>query len=93
MTAPVADLLRELRARDVRLEIDHEDRLVFDAPRGAVTVVLRALIRRHRRELVEMLAPGPIPWRVDALAACERPETLPPGSVVLPPQGEGRRGR
>ncbi|MBX6763707.1 MAG: hypothetical protein K6T51_13460 [Rubrobacteraceae bacterium] len=50
----VSALLAELRERDIRLEADGLV-LHVDAPAGAVTEELRAVLREHRRALIRHL--------------------------------------
>ncbi|MGW0881236.1 MupA/Atu3671 family FMN-dependent luciferase-like monooxygenase [Streptomyces sp. NPDC002671] len=53
MTAP-ADLLTELRARDIRLW-EEDGRLRFSAPAGALDDALRSRVREHRDALITLL--------------------------------------
>lgn len=48
-------LLSELRARGVELSIDLSGGLVFNAPRGVMTDVIKERIRAQREDLVAML--------------------------------------
>lgn len=48
-------LLRRLSERNVTLEVNGEGQLVVNAPAGAVTAELGALIREHKAELVDLL--------------------------------------
>lgn len=64
-----AELLRDLHARDIRLSRDG-DRLVYDAPEGAVTEEMLTLFREHKHELLSMLTTstqqaGPAPLDPD----------------------------
>jgi hypothetical protein len=52
-----AELLTVVRAADIRLEA-RGDRLVFDAPRGALTPDLRAALAEQKSALLAWLAPA-----------------------------------
>ena len=52
----LAELLTVVRAADIRLEA-HGDRLVFDAPHGALTPELRAALVEQKPALLAFLAP------------------------------------
>jgi hypothetical protein len=62
-----ADLMAELRSRDIILEIE-DGELVFDAPTGVITPEDISELRAHKAELLAILAgPGkpveaPVPW-------------------------------
>lgn len=47
-------LLEQLRDRDIRLSANG-DRLVVDAPRGALTEQLRGMLRGHKAELLAIV--------------------------------------
>jgi len=79
-------LIRNLERRGVRIEIDPTDhRLTLDGPTSVLTPPLIALAREHRRDLVRSIAPGTLPWRIDAIASCVPPDALLYGSVRLYP--------
>lgn len=63
MTA--AELLEELRRRGIQPIVDG-DRLGFRAPRGALTPALQAAVRRHKRELLNILQDRPPFWPLEA---------------------------
>ena len=48
------DLLKDLRSRDVRVEADGE-RLVVDAPAGAITEEAKATLTEHKPKLLKLL--------------------------------------
>jgi hypothetical protein len=52
----LAELLTLVRAADIRLEA-RSDRLLFDAPHGALTPVLRAALADQKPALLAWLAP------------------------------------
>ena len=52
----LAELLTVVRAADIRLEA-RGDRLVFDAPHGALTPELRAALAEQKTALLALLAP------------------------------------
>jgi TubC N-terminal docking domain len=52
----LAELLAVVRAADIRLEA-RGDRLVFDAPHGALTPALRAALAEQKPALLAWLAP------------------------------------
>jgi hypothetical protein len=52
----LAELLTVVRAADIRLEA-RGDRLVFDAPHGALTPELRAALAEQKPALLAWLAP------------------------------------
>lgn len=52
-----ANLLARVRAADIHLEAQG-DRLVVDAPKGAVTPGLRTELTRHKPALLALLAPS-----------------------------------
>src|SRR5713101_1807049 len=52
----LAELLTMVRAADIQLEVCG-DRLVFDAPRGALTPELRATLAEEKPALLALLAP------------------------------------
>ncbi len=64
------NLLSELREKGVELKPSGDDRLVIDAPKGAITPELRSALAAHKAELLQILkseqqppapiAPGPI---------------------------------
>jgi hypothetical protein len=51
-----AELLTLVRAADIRLEA-RGDRLVFDAPHGALTPALRSALAQQKAALLRLLAP------------------------------------
>ncbi len=51
-----ANLLARVRAADIHLEVNG-DRLVVDAPKGAMTSELRAELMQHKAALLALLAP------------------------------------
>ena len=53
----VVGFLSELREQGIELRLDGEDSLVCDAPRGAVTPEIGALIREHKARIIAFLAP------------------------------------
>ena len=52
----LAELLTVVRAADIRLEA-RGDRLVFDAPHGALTPALRSALVQQKAALLRLLAP------------------------------------
>lgn len=50
----IAELLNDLRRRDVRIEV-HGDRLRFDAPTGTLSAELRDTLRSRKQEILEFL--------------------------------------
>lgn len=59
MTPAAAELLDELAARGVLLEVACAERLRVDAPAGVLTPELRQTLGEHKAELLELLqAPG-----------------------------------
>ncbi|MCH7884414.1 MAG: hypothetical protein IIC01_04110 [Planctomycetes bacterium] len=59
-------LLEQLRERDIRLSANG-DRLVVDAPRGALTEQLRGTLREHKAELLAIVT-APDLWARRAAA-------------------------
>src|SRR5438132_12388534 len=53
MTA--SSLLSQLRELGVEIKVSDDDRLVIDAPRGAITPELRSALASHKPELLKML--------------------------------------
>src|SRR5436305_6095660 len=53
MTA--SGLLSQLRESGVEIKISGDDRLVIDAPRGAITPELRSALASHKPELLQIL--------------------------------------
>lgn len=47
-----AEVLRDLRARDIRLSCE-DGRLVYDAPAGAVTAAVLLGLREHKAAILE----------------------------------------
>ena len=53
MTA--SSLLSQLRELGVEIKVSADDRLVIDAPRGAITPELRSALASHKPELLQIL--------------------------------------
>src|SRR5713226_10762657 len=49
------NLLSELREKGVEVKTSGDDRLVIDAPKGAITPELRSALAAHKVELLEIL--------------------------------------
>src|SRR5882672_938465 len=64
------NLLAQLREKGIEIKTSGDDRLVIDAPKGAITPELRSALSAHKVELLQILnserqppspmAPGPI---------------------------------
>src|SRR5438132_1165197 len=53
MTA--SDLLSQLRELGVEIKVSGDDRLIIDAPKGAITPELRSELASHKPELLQIL--------------------------------------
>lgn len=62
---PAERLLAELRRRGIEPVLDGA-RLGLRAPRGALTPALQAAVRRHKRELLNLLQDRPPYWPLEA---------------------------
>ena len=62
---PAGRLLAELRRRGIEPVLDGA-RLGLRAPRGALTPALQAAVRRHKRELLNLLQDRPPHWPLEA---------------------------
>ncbi len=49
------NLLSELRKKGVEVRTSGDDRLVIDAPKGAITPELRSALAAHKAELLQIL--------------------------------------
>lgn len=83
------NLLSELREKGVAVKTSGDDRLVIDAPKGAITPELRSALAEHKAELLQILkgeqlvpAPAPIaPKPTEPITPVPLVATAP---VVLP---------
>ena len=89
------NLLSELRAKGVEVKTSGDDRLVIDAPKGAITPELRSALAAHKNELLHILkseqqppapiAPAPIaPSPVAPSLIAPAPRTHAPEVVAAP---------
>ena len=78
-----ANLLARVRAADIHLEVNG-DRLVVDAPKGAMTSELRAELQQHKSALMALLAPP------RAFVTLKDGPTLPVEAIELAIELEGR---
>jgi hypothetical protein len=84
----VGEVLAVLRVRDIRLMIDG-DQLCYDAPEGMVTDEVLTLLRRHKQELLILLAQA-APANDATATALSTPELCPHQVHVTPPPYPGR---
>ena len=86
------NLLAQLREKGIEIKTSGADRLVIDAPKGAITPELRSALSAHKVELLQILnseqqppsqmAPCPsslLPWRIQRLLR----RTSPSSSMTL----------
>jgi hypothetical protein len=57
----VVEVLQELQTQDIRLTVDGA-RVVYDAPAGAMTPALLALLRQHKQAVMILLTPLSCPY-------------------------------
>lgn len=87
MTA--GSLLSELREKGVEVKTSGDDRLVIDAPKGAITPELRNALAEHKAELLQILkreqsahAPAPIATEPAAPVASKPEVATPPAPLA-----------
>ena len=78
------ELLSHLRARGVEIKTSGDDRLLIDAPRGAVTEELRAALSTNKAALLKIL-------QNEDASATPVPEVIQAPEPPLP--GGARNGR
>jgi len=74
------NLLSELRQKGVEVKASGDDRLVIDAPKGAITAELRSALAAHKVELLQILKSEQQP------AATVAPEPIAPAPLALKTQ-------
>jgi len=71
------NLLSELREKGVEVKTSGDDRLVIDAPKGAITPELRSALATHKVELLQILKSEQQPPAADTPASIAPPPAAP----------------
>src|SRR5436190_19431269 len=71
------NLLAQLREKGIEIKASGDDRLVIDAPKGAITPELRSALAAHKVELLQILKSEQQP------AAPVAPEPIAPAPPAL----------
>ena len=79
------DLLFQLHAKGVQIQASGDDRLIIDAPRGAITPDLRAALGANKAELLQILKSEQVNDRTAANSETAVPVFRPEASIYQAP--------